>query len=69
MPKTLIADNLSLRTTADPASDVLQDVSLFVKDEEGKHTAIKDQSDGVRQLGGEILACLSVRAPPTGGTG
>lgn len=50
MPRTLIADNLSLRTTADPASDVLQDVSLFVKDEEGKHTAIKDQSDGVRQL-------------------
>lgn len=50
MPKTLIADKLSLRTTADPASDVLQDVSLFVKDDEGKHTAIKDQSDGVRQL-------------------
>lgn len=50
MPRTLSPDQLSLRTTADPALDVLQDVSLYMKGNDGEHSALKDQSDGVRQL-------------------
>ncbi|GAA0993452.1 hypothetical protein GCM10009563_09390 [Subtercola frigoramans] len=49
MPKVIDKSELTIRTTADPNSDVLEDVTLFLKRDEGVR-ALADQSDGVRQL-------------------
>lgn len=49
MPKDIGVEDLSLRTTANPAEDVLEDVTLFLK-KDGEHSPLKSQSDGVRQL-------------------
>lgn len=49
MPKGVEPEELSLRTTADPNADPLEDVSLFVRRGD-QHAALRDQSDGVRQL-------------------
>lgn len=50
MPRGLAVDDLALRTAADPAEDMLEDVDLFLKKEDGSHAALMEQSDGVRQL-------------------
>lgn len=49
MPRQVDAEDLAIRTSTDPDSDVLQDVTMFLrKDETVK--ALAEQSDGVRQL-------------------
>lgn len=51
MPQTVAPDELALRTSSDPGSDVLEEVQLFLRD--GETTmALTDQSDGLRQLMG-----------------
>jgi putative ATP-dependent endonuclease of OLD family len=49
MPKQVGTDDLVLRTSSDPTSDVLEDVTLFLS-QEGSFKALSDQSDGMRQL-------------------
>ncbi|WP_431220096.1 ATP-dependent nuclease [Leifsonia xyli] len=50
MPRGLTVENLALRTSADPAGDMLEDVDLFLKKDDGSHAALMEQSDGVKQL-------------------
>jgi putative ATP-dependent endonuclease of OLD family len=49
MPKPVAPDDLAVRSTADPETDVLGNVSMFVK-KDGAHVPLSEQSDGVRQL-------------------
>lgn len=49
MPKPVATDDIAIRTTADPETDVLGNVSMFVK-KDGAHVPLSEQSDGVRQL-------------------
>jgi putative ATP-dependent endonuclease of the OLD family len=49
MPRPVASDDLAVRSTADPQTDVLGNVSMFVK-KEGAHVPLTEQSDGVRQL-------------------
>jgi putative ATP-dependent endonuclease of the OLD family len=49
MPRPVAADDLAIRTAADPQNDVLGSVSMFVK-KDGSHVPFSEQSDGVRQL-------------------
>jgi putative ATP-dependent endonuclease of OLD family len=49
MPKSVEASELTLRTTTDPKTDVLDEVTLFLNTGEGVR-ALAEQSDGVRQL-------------------
>lgn len=49
MPRSLQAEGLTIRSAADPTVDVLEDVTLFLKNEGGEK-ALAEQSDGVRQL-------------------
>lgn len=50
MPKTMTSDQLTIRTTTDPQTDVLDEVTLFLKSEDTAAKALAEQSDGVRQL-------------------
>jgi putative ATP-dependent endonuclease of OLD family len=49
MPKPVATADIAIRSTADPATDVLGNVSMFVK-KDGAHVPLSEQSDGVRQL-------------------
>lgn len=49
MPRPVASDDLAIRSTADPETDVLGNVSMFVK-KDGAHVPLTEQSDGVRQL-------------------
>lgn len=49
MPKPVASDDLAIRSTADPQTDVLGSVSMFIK-KKGAHVPLSEQSDGVRQL-------------------
>lgn len=49
MPKPVTTDNIAIRSTADPETDVLGNVSMFVK-KDGAYVPLSEQSDGVRQL-------------------
>jgi putative ATP-dependent endonuclease of the OLD family len=49
MPRALASDDFSVRTVTDPSSDILQDVTMFLK-RDGTHVPLMEQSDGVRQL-------------------
>lgn len=49
MPRTVEKDDFSVRSVTDPASDVLQDVTIFLNRGEGQ-VSLAEQSDGVRQL-------------------
>lgn len=49
MPQEVTADQLMVQSTADPDSDVLGNVTMFLKREE-KPVSLTEQSDGVRQL-------------------
>lgn len=49
MPKPVATDDIAIRTTADPQTDLLGNVSMFVK-KDGAHVPLSEQSDGVRQL-------------------
>jgi putative ATP-dependent endonuclease of OLD family len=49
MPKSVATGDIAIRSTADPETDVLGNVSMFVK-KDGAHIPLSDQSDGVRQL-------------------
>jgi putative ATP-dependent endonuclease of OLD family len=49
MPRPVATDDLAIRSTADPETDVLGNVSMFVK-RDGAHVPLAEQSDGVRQL-------------------
>jgi len=49
MPKPVATDDIAIRSTADPETDVLGNVSMFVK-KDGVHVPLSEQSDGVRQL-------------------
>jgi putative ATP-dependent endonuclease of OLD family len=49
MPKPVATGDISIRSTADPETDVLGNVSMFVK-KDGAHVPLSEQSDGVRQL-------------------
>lgn len=49
LPRLIDKDALALRTAADPAEDPLQDVTLFLRDEETLKS-LDQQSDGLRQL-------------------
>lgn len=58
MPKTVSTGDLAIRSTADPESDVLGNVSMFVN-RDGTHVPLTEQSDGVRQLTGMTLFDLA----------
>lgn len=58
MPNPVAADDMALRTTADPERDVLGNVNMFVK-KDGTHKPLREQSDGVRQLTGMTLFDLA----------
>lgn len=49
MPKPVATDDIAIRSTTDPKTDVLGNVSMFVK-KDGAHVPLTEQSDGVRQL-------------------
>ncbi len=49
MPKPVATGDIAIRSTADPETDVLGNVSMFVK-KDGAHVPLSEQSDGVRQL-------------------
>lgn len=49
MPRPVATDDLAIRSTGDPETDVLGNVSMFVK-KDGAHVPLTEQSDGVRQL-------------------
>lgn len=49
MPKPVATGDIAIRSTADPETDVLGNVSMFVK-KDGAHVPLAEQSDGVRQL-------------------
>lgn len=49
MPRTLTRDDFAVRSVSDPTSDVLQDVSIFLK-RGAVQVPLIEQSDGVRQL-------------------
>lgn len=49
MPRPVATGDLAIRSTGDPESDVLGNVSMFVK-KDGAHVPLTEQSDGVRQL-------------------
>jgi putative ATP-dependent endonuclease of OLD family len=49
MPAEVAADDLVVRTSADPAVSALENVSLFF-DRDGRHVPVAEQSDGLRQL-------------------
>lgn len=49
LPRTITKDALALRTSVDPAADPLQDVTLFLRDDEALKP-LDEQSDGLRQL-------------------
>lgn len=49
MPRTVSEDDFAVRSVTDPSSDVLQDVSIFLK-RGGDQVSLIEQSDGVRQL-------------------
>lgn len=50
MPRTVGADDLSVRTTSDPDESVLENVSLFIAGPGGEFAPMSEQSDGIRQL-------------------
>lgn len=58
MPKTVSTGDLAIRSTADPESDVLGNVSMFVS-KDGTYVPLTEQSDGVRQLTGMTLFDLA----------
>jgi putative ATP-dependent endonuclease of OLD family len=49
MPRTISADDLAVRTSADPSASVLDNVSLYLS-REGAFVPLSQQSDGIRQL-------------------
>lgn len=49
MPKPVATGDITIRSTADPETDVLGHVSMFVK-KDGAQVPLTEQSDGVRQL-------------------
>lgn len=49
MPRSVNRGDFTVRSVTDPASDILQDVSLFIN-RGGEQVSLADQSDGVRQL-------------------
>lgn len=49
MTKPVATGDITIRSTADPETDVLGNVSMFVK-KDGAHVPLSEQSDGVRQL-------------------
>ena len=49
LPRTIDKDALALRTTIDPGDDPLQDVTLFVREDDALKS-LEQQSDGLRQL-------------------
>jgi putative ATP-dependent endonuclease of the OLD family len=49
LPRTMDKDALALRTAVDPAEDPLQDVTLFLREDE-MLKSLDQQSDGLRQL-------------------
>lgn len=49
IPRTYTEDSLAIRTSADPAQEPLQDVTIFLKEGEQLH-GLAEQSDGMRQL-------------------
>lgn len=49
MPKAISQDDLAVRTSADPASEVLDNVTMFFE-RDGTHVPLAEQSDGLRQL-------------------
>lgn len=58
MPNPVAAEDMALRSTADPEKDVLGNVSMFVK-KGTAHRPLSEQSDGVRQLTGMTLFDLA----------
>lgn len=58
MPHTVQTDDLVVRSTADPETSVLENVSMFIKSG-GKTVPITEQSDGLRQLMSMTLFDLS----------
>lgn len=49
MPRSVSRDDFAVRSVTDPSSDVLQDVSIFLK-RDGEQVSLLEQSDGARQL-------------------
>jgi putative ATP-dependent endonuclease of OLD family len=49
MPTPVTTGDIAIRSTADPETDLLGNVSMFVK-RDGAHVPLSEQSDGVRQL-------------------
>lgn len=49
MPRPVATGDIAIRSTADPETDVLGNVSMFVK-KDGAHVPLAEQSDGLRQL-------------------
>ncbi|GAB2731862.1 ATP-dependent nuclease [Nocardioides pakistanensis] len=49
LPRTMDKDALALRTAVDPAEEPLQDVTLFLREDEALKS-LDEQSDGLRQL-------------------
>lgn len=49
MPRSVSEDDFAVRSVADPSSDVLQDVSIFLN-RDGEQVSLLEQSDGARQL-------------------
>ena len=49
MPRSVSKDDFTVRSVADPSSDVLQDVSIFLN-RDGEQVSLLEQSDGARQL-------------------
>jgi putative ATP-dependent endonuclease of OLD family len=49
MPRSISADDLAVRTSADPSASVLENVSMFMS-RDGAFTPLSEQSDGIRQL-------------------
>lgn len=49
MPRPIAVDDLAVRTAAEPASSVLESVSMFLQ-RDGEYIPIAEQSDGLRQL-------------------
>lgn len=49
MPHTVTKEDFAVRSVTDPSSDVLQDVSIFLRRGE-EQVSLMEQSDGVRQL-------------------
>ncbi|UUU38718.1 ATP-dependent nuclease [Streptomyces sp. NBC_00162] len=49
MPRSVTADDLAVRTAADPGTSVLEGVSMFLHRDD-QYVSIAEQSDGLRQL-------------------